>query len=207
MCPSVTRMLCVVLLFFSMATTQVSTGRAQSLPAPTPTVQVAPSSVGATGVQAPAISGLVVQPGVGIGGQLGQGAIPGGSQYGQATGPVRLPNQNCGGMGQCAWAGQSQATASCTADARRCITSSSGPSYSTISCSNDGGRNICTSTETTGTMTSQDGLPVTGIGTGLPSVGTSSAQTAVGSTNITTAGTTGAPATPSPLPTGVAAGR
>src|SRR5215213_6063414 len=123
MYPFITRMLCIVLLFLSMVATDVSGSLAQALPVPGPGVQVAPSSAGAAGVQ-------VVPPGVGRGGQLGQGVIPGSGQVPRATGPVRLPNQNCGGLGQCAWSGPPQATAACTADARVCTSTSADPDWS-----------------------------------------------------------------------------
>jgi hypothetical protein len=169
MCASITRMLCLVLLFVGMAATPVSSGQAQSLPVPTPGVQVAPSTVGASGVQAPGTSGQVVPPGVGIGGQLGQGVIPGGSQSGQARAPVRLPNQNCGGMGQCAWAGQPQATAACTADARVCTSTSIDPDWSGTRCSGSGALRTCSNAN--GGLIIQNSLPGTtstnSTGTGL----------------------------------------
>jgi hypothetical protein len=165
MCPSITKTLCIVLLFLSMAATDVSSSLAQSLPVPGPGVQVAPSSAGAAGVQAAATSGQVVPPGVGIGGQLGQGVVPGGRQNGQGMGPVRLPNQNCGGMGQCAWSGQSQATAACTPDARVCASTSTDPDWSGTRCSATGAQRTCTNS--TGGLIIQNSLPGTNSNGGL----------------------------------------
>jgi hypothetical protein len=172
-CPSITRLLCIVLLSFSMAAVQGLPAWAQAPPVSAPGVQVGPSSAGATGVQAAGTSGPVVQPGAGIGGQLGQAPIPGGSQVGtgssgtgsngtlpsQARGPVRLPNQNCGGLGQCAWAGQSQATAACTADARVCTSTSTDPDWSGTRCSAVGALRTCSSNN--GGLIIQNPLPGT----------------------------------------------
>jgi hypothetical protein len=131
----------ILLVFAGGAGGLVGTAQAQSLPLPTPGVRVATSPPGAAGMQGPGYTGAIPQPGLGMG-----------SQYGQGMGPVRLPNQNCGGMGQCAWvsqsqgawAGQSQATASCTSDARVCMSTGSGPMYPTMICSGNGPLRTCT---------------------------------------------------------------
>src|SRR5215218_10410026 len=79
-CPSITRLLGIMLLSGSIAAVQIFPAWAQSPPVSAPGVQVGPSSAGATGVRAAGTAGPVVQPGAGPGGQLGQAGITGGPQ-------------------------------------------------------------------------------------------------------------------------------
>lgn len=163
----------------------VETAHAQSLPLPTPGVQVATSPAGTVGMQGPGYAGSIPQPGLGMG-----------NQYGQGMGPVRLPNQNCGGMGQCAWvsqsqgawAGQSQATASCTPDARVCMSTGSGPMYPTMLCSANGPLRTC----------SDQSLGGQGVSGGL--TGTTNTAAALNATNPSDFGVAGTSTlVPSPI--------
>ena len=176
----------VLLVFAGGAVGLVGTAQGQSLPLPTPGVQVATSPPGAAGMQGPGYTGSIPQPGLGMG-----------SQYGQGMGPVRLPNQNCGGMGQCAWvsqsqgawAGQSQATASCTSDARICMSTGSGPMYPTMICSANGPLRTCSDQ-------SGGGWAVSGGQTGI--MPTDGASTTITPSNSGAAATS-TPAQPSVL--------
>ena len=84
-------------------------------------------------------------------------------------------------MGQCAWVsqsqgawgGQSQATASCTSDARVCMSTGSGPLYPTMICSANGPLRTCSDQSSgglgvagglTGTMNTEGTLNATNPG-------------------------------------------
>src|SRR4051812_42232101 len=60
-----------------------------------------------------------------------RGGVP--APYRGPTVP-RLPGQDCHGLGQCAWGGQSEQSASCTADARICTSQGAGPDWPSMTC-------------------------------------------------------------------------
>ena len=191
MYPSMIKIAWGVVLFISISAIPLPNARAQSLPVPTPGAQVATSSPGTVGMQGPGYAGSIGQPGLGVASQYGQGTVsPGslsgqgivstGTVTGQGMGPVRLPNQNCGGMGQCAWAGQAQATAACTPDARTCTTTVLAPVPSTMTCSTGGATRTCTNaadgnyfpTPNNGTGSLGLGSDATGAGLLAPGINT-----------------------------------
>jgi hypothetical protein len=59
--------------------------------------------------------------------------------------PPRLPGQNCRGLGACAWGNQGEYTATCTADARVCTSTSTDPDWSGTRCSAVGALRTCSS--------------------------------------------------------------
>lgn len=177
--------LAVAWLLIGLSASGVPTARAQSVPLPTPGVQVATSPPGTVAMQGPGYAGWIPQPGPGTG-----------SQYGPGRGPVRLPNQNCGGMGQCAWvsqsegawSGQLQATAACTPDARVCMSTGSAPMYPSMLCSVTGTLRTCSDQ-------SVGGLGVSGGPTGI--------MNTAGALSATNPSAFGAMATSTPGPSSI----
>jgi hypothetical protein len=99
----------------------------------------------------------------------------GGVQPGVGAPPPRLPGQNCRGLGACAWGNQSEYTATCTADARVCTSTSTDPDWSGTRCSAVGALRTCSSNNggliiptplpgTTNTGIAPNGQPGTGPG-------------------------------------------
>jgi hypothetical protein len=110
-----------------------------------------------------------------------------GGQYGPGGGTPRLPNQNCGGLGSCAWGSQGQPAASCTLDLRYCTSVSSGPLFSTTTCSVQGTLNTCATNDLNGTATATNvGLP----GSGTPA-GSAYPATVTGTTLLPGTASTG----------------
>jgi hypothetical protein len=138
-------------------------------------------------------------PTAGPSGYYPQPVTRGGMPAPYPMGPTtqRLPGQSCHGLGQCAWGGQSEQTASCSTDARVCTSQGAGPEWPSMTCTTTGTLRTCTSNSatsltpysplsTSGTNTTV--LPgITPIPNTLPNVYPSPNNSGVGSNSIPTA--------------------
>jgi hypothetical protein len=76
--------------------------------------------------------------------------------------PGRAPTASCGGFGHCAFPGTAPFSASCTLDARVCVSQGSGPMPGTLVCAGDSGTSalrVCSDPSSPPTGASPAGLP------------------------------------------------
>jgi hypothetical protein len=157
------------------------------------------SILSSPGAQAQGLQPSSGAPITGPPGYLPQPVTRGGVPAPYPMGPTtqRLPGQNCHGLGQCAWGGQSEQTASCSADARVCTSQGAGPEWPSMTCTTTGTLRTCTSNSVTsitpysplgtnGTNSTVQ-LGITPIPNTLPNVYPSPNNSGVGSNSIPTA--------------------
>ena len=133
--------------------TEARAQSSQAAPGGQNTGQSGASPQGATYGGAPYGTGVTTQgqasPAAPSGQNTGQSGYPpqlptrGGVQSGPGAPPPRLPGQNCRGLGSCARGSQSEYTATCTADARVCTSTSGGPDWPSMRCSATGALRTC----------------------------------------------------------------
>jgi hypothetical protein len=96
-----------------------------------------------TVIHAQAVQPTLGGQNIGQPGYTPQPSTRGGVQSGTGAPSPRLPGQNCRGLGACAWGNQAEQTATCTADARVCTSTSGGPDWPSMRCSSTGALRTC----------------------------------------------------------------
>jgi hypothetical protein len=109
------------------------------------------SSVSSNAAQAQVLQPASGAPNAGPTGTAPQLPTSGGAQAPYPVGPTiqRWSGQDCRGVGQCAWRGQSEQAASCTSDARVCTSQGAGPNWPSVTCTTFGAVRTCSCASST----------------------------------------------------------